>query len=647
MRSGSPFGLGFALSSAAFLLGAAPSVPYRDGGELSTAAFFLDVAHPTGFPVDLALIRIAQLLPVGDIAFRANLCAGLLMALGVAAACHLAWSLCADETPLARALVSAVPVASLACAPTVLRAATAVEVYASATALAMGSLAVGFARDDIPAAARHRLAALGLGLSLAMHTTARVGPALVLLAAVASLVRARSLPLAVRAALSWASLGLAGAAALSWVPLAARRHGPVCWGSPDTLRGLLDHLSARSIRASYAHRILVPWRFPEDLSRAADLLLTDLGPALLCVGLVGAVAGARRPAARALVALAVIDLAYSAAINPMGMSDRQTLFNAIAALAVLAAAGVALAMRRGGWTKHAHRATPLAAVVLAGWSVARADLHWAGRADGWSLTEILGGPGALGAVPPRAVVLCGSDDLCGGSLYAQHVEGERPDVTVLPAQHVGLDWTWRRLDPRRTGFAPPAVPPRPEGSEALRRARLHALVVRAGEQLRWEGDSAREAGVGGMRIGSGETPSLARPNAAITAVDLDAWRWVEARLPPSRGAGARWVGAVVVFSAGQRVARHEGILRAVPLWSKVLEVFPEHVSAHTNLAVARARQGDLRGAIALTRAALELDPERPNAWRNLADYLAATGDRPGADEARRESARRGDGSERR
>ncbi len=634
--SGTPFVPCSLLAAAAFALGAAPSVAFRDGGELATAAYFLDVAHPTGFPLDLVLLRVAQLFPLGDIAFRANLCVALLMALGVGAACHLAWSFCPDESPSARAAVSAVPLVTLVCSPTVLRGATAAEVYSSAMALTTAMLCLGCTRDDIPMAARGRLAALALGLSLGMHTTARVAPALVLIAVLAC---TRSLRRAVGAALAWATLALAGGAVLLWVPLAARRHGPVCWGSPDTLRGLLDHLSARSIRAGYAHRILVGWRLPEDLGRAGELLVTDIGPLVLCAGFAGMLVGLRHPIARALIAVLLIDLAYSVAINPMGMSDRQTLFSSMAALAVLGAGAVPLARKR--WEKLPGWSVPVMSLALVGSSLAVVDLRWASAADGWSLTEILGGGGALGAVPCRAVVLCTSDDLCGGSLYAQHVEGERPDVTVLPAQHLGLDWTWRRLDPRRTGFPRPASPELPQESEALRRARLHALVLRAGDRLRWEADSARDAEIRGMRLGSGETPVLAAPGAAVGAVDIDAARWVTQRLPPSRGAGARWVGAIVLFSAGQRVAR-EDIQRAIPLWLGVLEIFPEHVSAHTNLGVARARRGDLRGAIALTRAALAIDPERPNAWRNLADYLAGTGDTSGAAEARREAARRGE-----
>jgi Flp pilus assembly protein TadD len=114
---------------------------------------------------------------------------------------------------------------------------------------------------------------------------------------------------------------------------------------------------------------------------------------------------------------------------------------------------------------------------------------------------------------------------------------------------------------------------------------------------------------------------------------------VRARIAAPPGAGARWVGAVVLVAAGSRVARGD-LQGAVPLWEATLGLDREHVSAYTNLGVAAARRGDLRGAVALTRAALALDAERPVAWRNLGDFLRALGDDDGAREAERESLRR-------
>src|SRR5262245_7101877 len=44
-----------------------------DSGDLVTAAARLGVAHPTGYPTYLLLARLFQLLPLGDLAYRATL----------------------------------------------------------------------------------------------------------------------------------------------------------------------------------------------------------------------------------------------------------------------------------------------------------------------------------------------------------------------------------------------------------------------------------------------------------------------------------------------------------------------------------------------------------------------------------------------
>ncbi|MDB4927896.1 MAG: hypothetical protein JWM10_380, partial [Myxococcaceae bacterium] len=165
------FALGAVPAALWFTLHAAPSVAYRDAGELTAAAFLLDVPHPTGFPVDMLLVRLAMLAPVGDVAFRANLAVGLLTALACGCAAALTHRLLPPLADATRLALSALPAAALMASSTVLRAATAMEVYAGSLLLTLAALLL--AADDGPAPARRRLAAVALGLSLAMHVTAR------------------------------------------------------------------------------------------------------------------------------------------------------------------------------------------------------------------------------------------------------------------------------------------------------------------------------------------------------------------------------------------------------------------------------------------------------------------------------------------
>jgi len=62
------------VSFALYLYTLAPTVSYGgDCGELTTCAYTLGVAHPTGYPLYLMVGKLFTALPVGDVAYRMNL----------------------------------------------------------------------------------------------------------------------------------------------------------------------------------------------------------------------------------------------------------------------------------------------------------------------------------------------------------------------------------------------------------------------------------------------------------------------------------------------------------------------------------------------------------------------------------------------
>jgi hypothetical protein len=65
-----------------------PGQAFGDWGEMQTVPHVLGVAHPTGYPTYIILGWLAHLVPIGSIAFRANLLSAILVAsaLGVTAA---------------------------------------------------------------------------------------------------------------------------------------------------------------------------------------------------------------------------------------------------------------------------------------------------------------------------------------------------------------------------------------------------------------------------------------------------------------------------------------------------------------------------------------------------------------------------------
>ena len=71
----------FTLISFFYILTTCPTIYVGDSGEMIVAAFLLGIPHPPGYPLYTLLSKLMTFLPVGEIAFRVNLLAGLFGAL--------------------------------------------------------------------------------------------------------------------------------------------------------------------------------------------------------------------------------------------------------------------------------------------------------------------------------------------------------------------------------------------------------------------------------------------------------------------------------------------------------------------------------------------------------------------------------------
>ncbi len=614
--------------AAALVLGwlAAADVGFRDSGELGTAAFGLGVAHPTGFGVDLLILRAFSYLPLGHIAFRQNLA----VALEAAGALTLLALLCdrlalrlGVHTPSARWGGALLACCGLACFRTFFETATSVEVYSLALLAALlavyGAVAGGRARG---------LCCVVLGLAPGLHVTAGLFAALVLLGLLVRLGPSSGLRF-VRARLL---LVVAGALVIAYLPLASLRNPALDWGDPDTFGRVLAHLTAARIRSAYHGEML-----SSDPNASLGVLsqLFELWP-LLPVALLALLLGwSRSPRALLLpLALLTADLAYAVWINPMGAADRQVGHMAGAALALLAGLGAALlqaAARRA--RSRALYALALGAVLgLLLWRFPRSEL-----ADRYAAAELLGSGGPLCALPPRTVLLCSSDDGCAGGLFALYVEAVRPDVDVAPAQHLWDATVLRRLrglqlPPQSTGELSPAQraaaasdvlrflvshrarrPLRLESTAPLRWSRLR-VVTRAADPPPY------------LRVGTGtQWPALSPPILA----QLDALR--AARLPGglARAERAREAWSRAYGALGEQALGSASAVRAL---RTAAQLAPERAVAWTNLGVALEAVGDADGAIACARRAIALAPRRATGWLNLARLTLA---RQGPEAARR------------
>ena len=404
----------------------APGLYLRDAGELSTAAFTLGVAHETGFSFYCLLGKLACLLPLGEVAFRVNLLSAATGALAATFVYFAVRDALAQSGVWVARTAGAIAAAMVTADLDFFRSATQAEVYApTAAALAIALYLIPrVARGDRPAGLM--LALLG-GLSLGLHGSFRLlmGPPVILL----TLLR-------LRRGDRWPLYGLLfvalGASVIAYLPLRASRDPAANWAAPRTLTQVVDHLQAARIRRAYAGQMLShnTVKIADAARTFGSALESEVGVLALALALFGL--GAMKPRWAGIVAATVLagDIVYSVWINPMGLEDSQNGTPTVLVLAVLCGVGAGAIGRKfgraGPFITGAAGAIALVQVVLVGGG--------AGRFYGWQATAW--SRAALEPAAPRALVITGSDDLSGGTLYEQVVGGRRPDVTVLVRQQL-------------------------------------------------------------------------------------------------------------------------------------------------------------------------------------------------------------------
>lgn len=410
-----------------YVLGLAPSVDWLDSGSLVGSAWMMGVAHPPGEPAWLALARIAQLLPVGDIAFRA----GLLSALCVAAcALPLLWTVGygRKEPPVDAAGVLVVG-ALAALGPTL--QAVRPEVYGLTTLLLLLALAAALRLHGVAGSA-----ALGLllGLGAAVH------PLLCAVAVPALLVaRVRSSSVRLRDGAWLVVAGLWGFAAYAWLPLRAMASPGRAWGVPDSPARFVDVLLARTFSRNFGGG---DGGGPLENLEVILLLWTRGGlPVLLLIGLVGCVAWRGRkvePGSRWLLLVTGLWLAGNAATilpqNKVFASNPDLL--GYLAVGVLGAVPLALlGLRNLGRYRYVMVILLFALLLGDGHAGHRSDAHGART---FATHQAAG-------LPPGAILVPSGNDSAFAWIYLQGVERRRADLVLLPRILMGHRHELERL----------------------------------------------------------------------------------------------------------------------------------------------------------------------------------------------------------
>ena len=223
----------FLLIISVYLFTLAPTIGFRDSGDMVTASYLLGISHPSGFPLYMLTGKAFSFIPVSEIAVRYNLLSALFGALSVMLVFFSVKSFAKSAS--AALIVSAV----LAFSGTFWVYSSFAEkysLYAFFAALLIW-FAVNFKDKYLP------LIIFTLGLALTHHLAiiAVFIPMLYLMS-----VAGKKCNNPVR----WLILTLLFFLPLClyfYLPLRASST-PLNWGTPDTLKKIIDHISANDYR---------------------------------------------------------------------------------------------------------------------------------------------------------------------------------------------------------------------------------------------------------------------------------------------------------------------------------------------------------------------------------------------------------------
>jgi hypothetical protein len=223
----------------------------------------------------------------------------------------------------------------------------------------------------------------------------------------------------------------------------------------------------------------------------------------------------------------------------------------------------------------------------------------------------------LARLPPGALLLTQSDDMAAGVFFARVVEGARPDVLSMPAQHLHKPppdhWASRPEFAQLLSetAAEPTEIAQIQGIMKRHRGGVALEYPRTGlfRPIEWWGEPA----ILPIRV------SQALDVAALSAEEETA-QWLERST--GRMDRLRLATALEKHTTGQ-YRQHRDLDRARQILEfSLLEVMPDHAGSLVSLGAILDRAGDGERAVALTRQARLVDPAKTTALNNLALYLS-------------------------
>jgi len=430
-----------------YLATAPPNIVAGDSPEFVVTISTLGVCHPPGYPlyhlVGKALLLLFWFLPA------ARVC-NLFSSLAAVATLITAYLVLAAMG--VRRWVALVGLAALAVSRIFWHSAIVTEVYTVNLLffLLLTWLVATWRRDAGPR--RLYLLAFVMGLSLTHHTTIVIYFPLYLGLVAAEARRPLRPAVGISPGIDPPAAGLSrpgpGLAAkvialfvaplvlYAYLPLASARHPVMDWGRPDTLRSVIDHITA----GQYRHLLFeYGWRGYIDGLRAAVAVFARDCHGFLGLAALGAIALIRDRRPRMLVLLAGSIAICILVSSAYGIVDIEPYFlPGIFGIYILGVIGID---RASGWLKVPRAAAGTAAVgVTAALLCVNlvADLPPCNLRHSWTAHDFgMAVYGSLVSENGKPIVLfVRGDEMCFTMLYLGEVEKQRPDVMLVADNYV-------------------------------------------------------------------------------------------------------------------------------------------------------------------------------------------------------------------
>jgi hypothetical protein len=411
-----------------------PGIAFGDWGEMQTVSHVLGVAHPTGYPTYVIVAWLAQLVPVGTVAWKLNLLSAVCIATALATVAAVAGRLGV------RPVLAVAAALATGAVGTVWAAATVAEVnplHLTLMALLLHRAVVWEARR---ATRDLVLGGLLVGLALGNHLlTLFVAPFVVLFAVWAGRRELLARPWLVVAA---AVAGLAGLAVYAYIPLAAGRTPPPAlpYNHPTTLEGVWWLVSGQQFRGQFDFLSSNgPAEFVAALPALRDLALERAAAILPILGLLGIALLVVRRTAFGLACAGILLIGVYIWANYLQLEHYLLVpwlvlgVGATYALEQFArglVAVVRLATRAEVDADGRARLGAAVGLVSLAFSVVLTGLQWSGadRSGEHSGDDYV--EAVLSALPRDAAILS-YWDASTPLWHAEYVQGRRPDVLIV------------------------------------------------------------------------------------------------------------------------------------------------------------------------------------------------------------------------